>query len=935
MILFFRMLASNFLLGPGGMDANAADDKKINDGGALRQETRYLGRVLGQVLRDQTGIEGYERIERIRQEAVGFRRAESADAQAVRARLEAQLNALSRDQTLDVVRAFSYFLHLLNVAEDRQTNRLALEGERSGAAPAPGSFAYALASVRAGGASEAALDAWFSRAMVVPVLTAHPTEVQRQSILDCERGIAAALSLLEDERLPARQRARIESRLHARVLTLWQTAMIRLARLRVIDEIENALSFYRLTFLTEIPRLYEEMEVTLGGGTLPEVLRMGSWIGGDRDGNPFVTAEVLREAVTRQARTAFAHYLEEVNSLGAELSMSLRLLEPTAALLRLAQAAQDPSLHRQDEPYRQALSGVYSRLAATARERCGFVPPREPHRAAEPYADENAFAADLQAIADSLASHGASQLGAIRLRPLQRALRVFGFHLAALDLRQNADVHEAVVAELLAAVGVEANYLALEEPARVALLGRELATPRPLVSQHLVYSEKTRSELTILRTAAELHGLYGAAALPHYIISKAASVSDLLEVALLLKEVGLFTLDKGLAMDVIPLFETIADLENARSVMRAAFALPAYRRWVAGRGEVQEVMLGYSDSNKDGGYLTANWALNKAQRALVEVHRDAGVRLRLFHGRGGTVGRGGGPSYDAIRAQPRGAVDGAIRLTEQGEIIGSKYADRDVGRRNLETLVAATLEASFAGGGTSGDHSRFDPVMDALSEHSYAAYRSLVYETPGFADYFRASTPVSELAELNIGSRPASRTASQRIEDLRAIPWVFSWSLCRLMLPGWYGFGAAVEAWCAKNPGGMKLLTEMYRGSLFFRTVIANMEMVLAKSDLAVASRYAELVRDVALREAVFGRIRDEWQRTVKAVQAITGHDALLADNPALARSIRDRLPYLDPLNHLQVELLLRHRSGKTDDRVKRGIHLTINGIAAGLRNSG
>jgi phosphoenolpyruvate carboxylase len=356
---------------------------------------------------------------------------------------------------------------------------------------------------------------------------------------------------------------------------------------------------------------------------------------------------------------------------------------------------------------------------------------------------------------------------------------------------------------------------------------------------------------------------------------------------------------------------------------------------VAGRGGVQEVMLGYSDSNKDGGYLTANWALNKAQRALVEVHRDAGVRLRLFHGRGGTVGRGGGPSYDAIRAQPRGAVDGAIRLTEQGEIIGSKYADRDVGRRNLETLVAATLEASFAGGGTSGDHSRFDPVMDALSEFSYAAYRSLVYETPGFSDYFRASTPVSELGELNIGSRPASRTASQRIEDLRAIPWVFSWSLCRLMLPGWYGFGAAVEAWCAKNPDGMKILVEMYRGSLFFRTVIANMEMVLAKSDLAVASRYAELVPDVALREAVFGRIRDEWQRTVKAVQAITGHDTLLADNPALARSIRDRLPYLDPLNHLQVELLLRHRSGKTDDRVKRGIHLTINGIAAGLRNSG
>ena len=909
------------------------------EGSALREETRYLGRVLGQVLRDQTGIEGYERIERIRQEAVGFRRAAGGEAAAVRARLEALLNALSRDQTLDVVRAFSYFLHLLNVAEDRQTNRLALERERQDAAPEPGSFAYALAHVRAGGTGEAELDAWFARALVVPVLTAHPTEVQRQSILDCERGIAAALSQLDDARLGAAGRARVESRLHARVLTLWQTAMIRLSRLRVIDEIENALSFYRLTFLAEIPRLYEEMETALGGTaggrSLPTLLRMGSWIGGDRDGNPFVTADVLREAVTRQARTAFAYYLEEVHTLGAELSMSQRLVEPSPALLRLAHAARDPSKHRQDEPYRQALSGIYSRLAATAQARTGFVPPREPHRAIEAYPDEAAFAADLQAIAGSLASHGAAPLAAVRLKPLQRALRVFGFHLAAIDLRQNADVHETVVAELLAAVGVESDYLALDEPARVALLARELATPRPLVSPHLPYGEKTQGELAILRTASEIHALYGPAALPHYIISKAASLSDLLEVALLLKEVGLFTLNGGLAMDIIPLFETIADLENARDVMRAAFAMPAYRGWVAGRGNVQEVMLGYSDSNKDGGYLTANWALHKAQRALVEVHREAGVRLRLFHGRGGTVGRGGGPAYDAIRAQPWGAVDGAIRLTEQGEIIGSKYADADVGRRNLETLVAATLEASYQRPGSGESGGRFDAVMEALSARSFAAYRNLVYETPGFADYFRASTPIAELAALNIGSRPASRTASQRIEDLRAIPWVFSWSLCRLMLPGWYGFGTAVEAWCADRPDGMNVLREMNREWLFFRTVTANMEMVLAKSDLAVASRYAELVPDAALRDAVFGRIRDEWQRTVKAVQAITGQESLLADNPALARSIRDRLPYLDPLNHLQLELLRRHRGGKSDDRVQRGIHLTINGIAAGLRNSG
>ena len=889
----------------------------------LREETRYLGRVLGQVLRDQTGIEGYERIERIRQLAVGFRRAQD---ESVRGELEKQLNALTRDQTLDVVRAFSYFLHLSNVAEDRDTNRNAIAG-------GPGSFAFALQTVRAQGASDAQIAAWLETAQVVPVLTAHPTEVQRQSILVCERAIAAELARLEDPRLSPGSRAAAESRLHAEVLTLWQTAMLRLSRLRVIDEIDNALSYYRLTFLAEIPKLHQELEQALGKGPLPVVLRMGSWIGGDRDGNPFVNADVLREAVQRQSRIAFAHYLAEVHALGAELSMSLRLVRPTGALLALARAAQDPSEHRADEPYRQALSGIYARLAATATLRSGLVPAREPHRVAEPYADEAAFDADLRVVAESLAGHGAALLAAQRLHPLRRALQVFGFALAALDLRQNSDVHEVVVAELLAAVGARGGYLDLPEEERVAVLVAELATARPLVSPHLKYSEKTQGELAILRTAAEVQALHRPDVLPHYVISKAATVSDLLEVALLLKEVGLYAPEAGPAMDIVPLFETIADLENAPRVMRAAFANPAYRRCVAARDNVQEVMLGYSDSNKDGGYLTANWALHKAERALVEAHRAAKVRLRLFHGRGGTVGRGGGPSYDAIRAQPAGAVDGAIRLTEQGEIIGSKYADADVGRRNLETLVAATLEASFPDP-RAGSGGRYDEAMERLSADAFAAYRSLVYETPGFAGYFRASTPIAEIAELNIGSRPASRTASPRIEDLRAIPWVFSWSLCRLMLPGWYGFGSAVEAW-EKRAGGLDLLREMHAKWLFFRTVISNMEMVLAKSDLAVASRYAALVPDAALRESVFGRIGDEWRRTVRAALAITGRDSLLADNPALARSIRDRLPYLDPLNHLQLELLRRHRGGNTDERTKRGIHLTINGIAAGLRNSG
>jgi phosphoenolpyruvate carboxylase len=905
------------------------------DGGSLRGETRYLGRVLGNVLREQIGADGFECVETIRRQAVQFRRASGPEAHAVQARLETQLNELSRDQTLDVVRAFSYFLHLVNVAEDRQRNRTAVDAERAGTPPEAGTFEHALARVRGEGVTAEGLTEWLAHALIVPVLTAHPTEVQRRSILDSERGIAAALAQLEDPALVPSERARLDIRVHALVLTLWQTAMLRLARLRVIDEIDNALSFYRATFLPQIPRLYEEMEAALGGVRIPPLLRMASWIGGDRDGNPFVTADVLREAVTRQAATAFAHYLEEVHQLGAELSLSMRLRLPSAELLELARIAEDASINRQDEPYRQALSGIYSRLAATAQLRCGLIARIAPHRRAPPYETEAAFADDLDIIDRSLASQSATALAAMRLRPLRRALEVFGFFLAALDMRQNAAVHEAVVEELFASVGAEPAYRRLDEPARVALLTRELATARPLVSPHIPYSEKTEGELAILRTAAELHRQFGAAVLPHYIISKAESVSDLLEVALLLKEVGLFSSIGGPALDIIPLFETILDLENAGDVMTDAFALAPYREWVSLRGDVQEVMLGYSDSNKDGGYLTANWALYKAQAALVGVHRTAGVRLRLFHGRGGTVGRGGGPSYDAIRAQPAGAVNGAIRLTEQGEIIGSKYADPDVGRRNLETLVAATLEASFPGATLGNEDHRFDPVMNELSASSLRAYRALVYETPDFADYFRESTPIAELAELNIGSRPASRTASQRIEDLRAIPWVFSWSLCRLMLPGWYGFGASVDAWCATHTDGVAILQEMYRDWLFFRTVIANMEMVLAKSDLAVASRYASLVGDSALRESVFGRISAEWRGSIAAIAQITGRTELVADNPTLARSIRDRLAYLDPLNHLQVELLRRHRTGLSDERVKRGIHLTINGIAAGLRNSG
>ncbi len=919
------------------MNAPDVADKDL----PVKEDTRLLGRVLGDVLRSQIGDAGFERIEAIRQAAIAFRRATGADADRFRRTLADLLNPLPIPQTLEVVRAFSYFSHLANIAEDVHQNRRRRAHALAGSSPRRGDIAEAVPRLATQGLDRATIERWLAEARIAPVLTAHPTEVQRKSILDVEREIARLLTWRDRTVLTPDEQQEFDASLHASVLELWQTAMLRLSRLHVRDEIDNGLAYYRYTFLDEIPRVYAAFErimaaqFGLGPDAVPSFLRMGSWIGGDRDGNPYVDADTLRYAMHAQSGVALEHYLDVVHRLGAELSLSTRLVTPSDALLALAAAASDASPHRQDEPYRQALVGIYARLAATARNLTTLVRVRAAQVDALPYASAGEFRADLDTIAASLARHGAQALAARRLDPLRRAVDVFGFQLAALDLRQNSDVHEAVVAELLAHARAADDYDALDENARVALLVRELQSPRPLWSPHLDYSEQVVAELDILRVAADARRRYGDDALPNYVISKCQSVSDLLEVALLLKEAGLARADR-IDVDIVPLFETIGDLEHCPVTMREALSLPIYRAFVASRGDAQEVMLGYSDSNKDGGYLTSSWAIYCAERSLVATMRAQGVRLRLFHGRGGTVGRGGGPSYDAILAQPAGSVTGGLRLTEQGEIIASKYSDPELGRRNLEALVAATLDASLQDAEQLGDDAEhFFAAMNALSAHALRAYRSLVYDTPGFNEYFRASTPISEISELKIGSRPASRTASSRIEDLRAIPWVFSWGQCRLMLPGWYGFGSGVDTYLHETPDGLSLLRSMHARWPFFRATMSNMGMVLAKTDLAIASRYAELVADAVVRDTIFARIRDEHAATLRHYLAITGQSSLLEDNPTLARSIRNRFPYLDPLNHLQIELLRRHRAGDTNVRTSRAIHLTINGLAAGLRNSG
>ncbi len=943
----------------GKGDKSDADQPLIDD-------IRLLGRILGDVIREQEGEARFALVEQIRTLSVAFRR--DADRGADRA-LKQLLKRLSAAETVSVIRAFTYFSHLANLAEDRHQLRRRTEAERAGE-PQEGSLQTALSRIGEAGVGAAQVVDMLATACVSPVLTAHPTEVQRKSILDAERDIAQLLTARDDIRLRQQafrgerdaltplEFADNESRLRTRVTQLWQTRLLRFSTLTVADEIENALSYYDATFLREIPRVYADLERELGQGGIAPFLRMGQWIGGDRDGNPNVSAQTLEYALARQAEVALRHYLTEVHLLGAELSVSSVLVDVTPEMQALTERSPDMSQHRQDEPYRRALTGIYARLAATLHALTGGEATRHAVAPQDPYRDAAEFLDDLRTIEQSLDDDHGAALVAPRLAPLARAVEVFGFHLATVDLRQSSDKHEAVVAELLAHARLERDYAALDEDARQAVLLRVLADARALRVADAAYSDLARSELAIFAAARTARERFGAAAIRQYIISHTETVSDLLEALLLQKEVGLLrgTLggadgDEGDArcdLITVPLFETIDDLRRAAPIMRAFYALPGIAAMVRRSGALQEVMLGYSDSNKDGGIFTSNWELYCAGLALAALFDELGqgaptgqaVRLRMFHGRGGTVGRGGGPSYQAILAQPPGTVRGQIRLTEQGEVIASKYANRNIGRRNLETLVAATLQATLLPAADPAP-AAFLAAAAELSAASMAAYRQLVYETPGFADYFFSATPIREIAELNIGSRPASRNPSRRIEDLRAVPWSFSWGQCRLTLPGWYGFGSAVEQFLEAGQAAgerqrrERLLRRMDARWPFFRTLLSNMDMVLAKSDLALASRYAELVADRRLRKKVFSMIEAEWHRTSAALALITGSEQRLADNAEMRRSVEHRFPYIDPLHHLQVELMRRYRAGEHNERLQRGIHISINGIAAGLRNTG
>ncbi len=922
---------------------------------AIGADIRLLGRLLGDAIEQTDGRAVYELIEQVRQLAVDARRSGRSAVDEIR-------DALAQhplDRQILVVRALDWLSLLANTAEDVHLERRRRDlGDQSGP-PRPGSIEAVLERVAAAGVGADALVAAVESLQVSPVITAHPTEVRRKTVLEVLDEVTDLLDELDQRRRDPAAVTRIERDLSVCVLLLWQTALLRLSKLRVRDEINEAIRYYDTSLFDVIPDLTADLATCVASATQGRLvdtsgtITMGSWIGGDRDGNPFVTADVVRSATGRHVETALAHHLAALHGLSRRLSMTDRLITPNADVMALAAASGDDSPFRADEPYRRALRGMHARLHGFARlvlDPAVEVPGPAPIGDSLPYADLSELVVDLDHVLVSLHGHGAGLIADTIVEPVRRSVAIFGAHLCGLDLRQNSAVHEEVLADLFSCAGICDDYERLAESDRVELLTAELSTPRVLRHPGAELRDRTLSELAILEAAADAVRRVGRRIVPHYVISMAHDLSDVLEVAVLLKEVGLVTTARGTQraqslLDIVPLFETIDDLQRSPGVLRSMLTDPVYGGIVRSRDNRQEVMVGYSDSNKDGGYLCSQWSLSEAQATLAAVARESGVKLRFFHGRGGTVGRGGGPAYQAILALPSGTVDGSIRLTEQGEIVAAKYSNRAMARRNLETLVAATLESTLLHGlGSNGAPDHVDPLdadtMSELSALAFDAYRALVYGDDRFVAFFRAITPTNEIATLNVGSRPASRTTSGAIEDLRAIPWVFGWTQCRLMIPAWFGVGSAVERYVGIDGAAADVrlarLSRMYTDWPFFRSAIDNMGMVLAKSDIEIARRYADvLVEDDSMRTDIFGAITDEHARTLSWHRRITGAASPLADNPLLARSLRNRYPYLDPLHVMQVDLLRRYRDGDDDELVVRGIQLSINAIATGLRNSG
>ncbi len=768
---------------------------------------------------------------------------------------------------------------------------------------------------------------------VVPVLTAHPTQVQRKSMLDLTNHIHSLLRKYRDVKLGLINKDKWHNDLRRYIEIIMQTDMIREKKLKVTNEITNAMEYYNSSFLKAVPHLTTEYKrlAQAHGLNLKQAkpITMGMWIGGDRDGNPFVTAKTLKQSALTQCEVIMNYYDKKIYQLYREFSLSTSIVNVSKQVREMARQSKDNSIYREKELYRRALFDIQSKIQATKTYLI------EDEEVGTRYETANDFYKDLIAIRDSLLENKGESLISGDFVELLQAVEIFGFYLASIDMRQDSSVYEACVAELLKSAGIHSRYSELSEEEKCDLLLKELEEdPRILSATHAEKSELLAKELAIFKTARVLKDKLGDDVIRQTIISHATSLSDMLELAILLKEVGLVDTERA-RVQIVPLFETIEDLDHSEETMRKYLSLSLAKKWIDSRNNYQEIMLGYSDSNKDGGYLSSCWTLYKAQQQLTAIGDEFGVKVTFFHGRGGTVGRGGGPTYEAITSQPLKSIKDRIRLTEQGEVIGNKYGNKDAAYYNLEMLVSAAINRMITQKKSdTNTPNRYEAIMDQVVDRSYDIYRDLVFGNEHFYDYFFESSPIKAISSFNIGSRPAARKTIAEIGGLRAIPWVFSWSQSRVMFPGWYGVGSSFKEFINKNPENIAILRDMYQNWPFFQSLLSNVDMVLSKSNMNIAFEYAKLCEDEQVK-AIYETILNEWQVTKNVILAIEGHDELLADNPYLKASLDYRMPYFNILNYIQLELIKRQRRGELSSDQERLIHITINGIATGLRNSG
>ncbi len=917
----------------------------------LSQDINMLGHLLGDTIRDQAGQESFDLVERIRGLSKEWRATDSVDIAEELAEL---CEGLGIDTAWPTLKAFTTYFHLVNLAEEHHRVRvLRARRETSDISHLSDSIAEAVHALRTNGLSAEEMQALLNRVSVEMVLTAHPTEAKRRTVLEKLRAISTALYKLDTLDLLPRERQRIIAGLRTHIALLWLTDEVKERRPTVLHEVRTGLWYFSEILFDVIPDIYDALERALADEypdhefDIPTLVRFGSWIGGDRDGNPFVTPAVTAETFRLHREQSQQHLGREIVQSIRDLSQSTRFVQLTPALERFLEdhRARYPDLagvldrRNADEPFRQALSYIAHRLRQPLLPEQPADPLRQ-HAEEWPepvYSSRAELGAHLELVAEGVQDAGGPLLIEERLEPLLRKVETFGLHTAVLDIRQHSAEHERAVSQLLRAGDIVSDYAALPEEEKTDLLNRLIGSETfPAVDFSRLDEEATQT-LKLFRLLRRTHDK-NADALKCYLISMSHEPSDVLEVLWFAGLVGLYRpREASSGLDIAPLFETIADLEQASSVLESLLSLPAYRKHLEYRGDRQQIQLGYSDSTKDGGYLRATWALYQAQRELYAKAQQYGVRLTFFHGRGGAIGRGGGPTHRAIKGLPPDTMDGYIRLTEQGEVVFDRFGHPDIAYRYIEQVIGAVLQVTAAREATVKPE--WEQVMDELAGIAHDAYRDLVYETPRFLEYFYQATPIDVITELTLGSRPATRTGEQTIEDLRAIPWVFAWMQSRNTLPGWYGLGSALAHYIEEHESGIETLQTLYADWGYFRAVIDNAQMALAKADLAIAGRYVGLVEDEELAEAVFGRIQAEYQRTREALLAVTQQEALLDNEPTLQRAIRLRNPYVDPLSFIQVGLLRRLRSlpasSPERDAIMDALRLSIVGIAAGLKNTG